>query len=281
MSRALAALFVAFAAHAQSLDIYSEFQRVDPFGKIVAPDRGVGRREILSPAVARNGFASFHIVVSVPPKESYLLYVATNPVDACRVALYREHFVQTGHGWIPDPLFELEHLPDFGAMPDPDDHIQGQTTRVYLLDLWIPPDAPVGRFRVEVQLTVAGWIVRPLEVRVLDARVPGLPGAPRTGTAAVLPQIDRGADAPAMEVLMRYFTSTPPPPPAQPRTVRAILQRNAIQDMALAASLAPQTAGPPVLINRALDLLRQNSAFPPRLFGAEWYLRLRDFLYNR
>src|SRR5262249_36110615 len=120
MSRLLAALLVVFAANAQSVDIYSEFQRVDPFGRIVAPAQGFGRREILSPAVDRNAFASFHIVVSVPNKESYLLYVATNPVDVCRVALYREHFVQTGQGWIPDSLFELERLPDFGVMPDPD-----------------------------------------------------------------------------------------------------------------------------------------------------------------
>jgi hypothetical protein len=150
MSKALAWLLFAIAAHAQSLDIYSEFQRVDPFGAVVTPDRGIGRREILSPAVARNGYASFHIVVSVPQKESYLLYVATNPLDACRVELYREHYVETAKGWIPDSLFALERLPDFGAMPDPDDHIAGQTSRVYLLDLWIPPDSPIGRFRLEV-----------------------------------------------------------------------------------------------------------------------------------
>ena len=79
----------ATAAWAQSLEIYSEFQRVDPFGNIVPMDRALRPREILSPAVARNAFASFHIVVSVPPKESYFLYVLPNPLNACRVALYR------------------------------------------------------------------------------------------------------------------------------------------------------------------------------------------------
>ena len=279
MSKALAWLLFAIAAHAQSLDIYSEFQRVDPFGAVVPPDRGVSRREILSPAVARNGYASFHIVVSVPAKESYLLYVATNPLDACRVALYREHFVQTAQGWIPDSLFELERLPDFGTMPDPDDHIGGQTTRVYLLDLWIPPESPVGRFRLEVQLKVANWIVRPLEVRVLDARIPQFPQAQLRDPVLLLP-VDRGADAAPIEMLMRYSTGKLPAPPAQPKTVREILERNAVQDITLAASLPMQKAGPPVVINRALDLLRQNS-LRPRLFGAEWYLRLRDFLYSR
>jgi len=278
MSKALPCLLFAIAAHAQSLDIYSEFQRVNPFGEVVAPDRGISRREILSPAVARNGFASFHIVVSVPAKESYLLYVAANPLDACRVSLYREHFVQTAQGWFPDSLFELEKLPDFGAMPDPDDHIAGQSTRSYLLDLWIPPDTPVGRFRLEVQLKVANWIIRPLEIRVLETRIPSLPMAEPRDPAS-LPGVDRGADGPALDMLAGYLKSKPLAAPAHPKTVREVLERNAIQDIALAGSLTPQKAGPPVLINRALDLLRQNS-YGPRLFGAEWYLRLRDFLYN-
>ena len=49
------------------LEIYSEFQRVDPFGRIISNDRAQRPREILSPAIPRNGFASFHIVVTAPP----------------------------------------------------------------------------------------------------------------------------------------------------------------------------------------------------------------------
>ena len=56
----------AAAGTAQTVEIYSEFQRPDPFGGIVEPDRAWKPREILSPAVSRNGFASFHIAVSVP-----------------------------------------------------------------------------------------------------------------------------------------------------------------------------------------------------------------------
>jgi hypothetical protein len=131
----------AAVAGAQTLDIYSEFQRVDPFGNVVAADRALAQREILSPAVVRNGFASFHVVVSVPPKESYFLFVGTNPPNACRYTLYREHFAKTENGWIPDALTETPRLPDWGVMPDPDDHVEGQTARLYLLDVWIPPDA--------------------------------------------------------------------------------------------------------------------------------------------
>src|ERR1051326_441307 len=109
----LMAAWIAVMARGQSVEIYPEFRRVDPFGAVVPADRALEPREILSPALARNAFASFHIAISIPPKESYLLYVAINPLTACRVALYKEHFVKTGQGWIPDALVEVNRLPDF------------------------------------------------------------------------------------------------------------------------------------------------------------------------
>jgi hypothetical protein len=262
------------------VDIYPEFRRVDPFGAVVAPDKSLAPREILSPALARNAFASFHIVISLPPKETYLLYVVPNPLNACRVALYKEHFVKTGSGWIPDTLVEVTRLPDFGVMPDPDERIDGQTTRLYLLDLWIPPNADVARFRLEVQLKVGGWIVRPMELRVLPARVPNIPAAD-SGKPPNLPVVGQGADAPALEALREYLSGLPLRADAQPLTVRGIIRRNAIQDMALAASIDPAIGGPDALQRRAIDLLWNNFRVLPRLFGAEWYLRLRDFLYNQ
>ena len=260
----------ATALGAQSLEIYSEFQRVDPLGSIVAVDRAEHPREILSPVVPRNGHASFHVVVSVPPGTNYFLYVVTNPLDACRVALYREHFVKTAGGWIPDTLAELQRLPDFGAMPDPDEDIPGQNTRVYLLDVWIPPDTSPGRFRLEAQLKVGYWIVRPMEVRVIPARVPDGSGGPAPGRKVTLPRIEEGADAAAAAVLSDYTAARgrgSNPALVQPLTVREIIRRNAIQDMAL--------AGPP----EALEKLRKS--LPPRkTLGAEWYLRIRDLVYS-
>jgi hypothetical protein len=272
--------FTAAALQAQSVDIYPEFRRVDPFGAVVAADQALAPREVLSPAVARNGFASFHIVVSLPPKETYLLYVAPNPLNACRVALYKEHFVKTSQGWIPDTLVEVSHLPDFGVMPDPDDHIEGQNTRLYLLDLWIPPNADVARFRLEVQLKVADWVVRPMEVRVLPVRIPTIASAD-AGKLPPLPAVQQGADFPALEVVREYLSGSPRRAGPQPLTVRGIIRRNAIQDMALAASLDPTIAGPDVVERRVIDLLWNNLSFVPHVFGAEWYLRVRDFLYNQ
>jgi hypothetical protein len=256
---------IAAAAAAQTVEVYSEFQRPDPFGGIVAPDRAWKPREILSPAVARNGFATFHIAVSVPPKESYFLYVLPNPVEACRVSVYKEHFVQTAAGWIPDRLTEVQRLPDYGVMPDPDDSIEGQTTRVYLVDLWLPPEADVARFRLEVQLKVADWTVRPMEVRVMEARYPIV----QAGEDRPLPPIEWGADAAGLGVFREYLGGaglTVPPPGL---TVRGILRRNAVQDLSL---------GGRSLTQRMLELFRANATFWPRPLGAEWWLRMRDRL---
>lgn len=234
---------MAGALAAQTVDIYSELSRIDPFGEIVPADRGRQPREILSPAVARNAWASFHIVISAPPRTTYLLYVVPNPLNACRVELYREHFEKTPAGWVPDRLTELTRLPDFGVMPDPADGVEGQTTRAYLLDLWIPPNADVARFRLEVQLKVGYWVVRPMEVRVIAPRVPVLRVSTDLGP---LPPISSGTDAVALGALLDCNNRTYPPP----ETVRAIIRRNAIQDMALASRLDTAIAGPDALRQR-------------------------------
>src|SRR5437667_9059574 len=55
----------------QTVNVYSEFLRVNPRGEILAADATPKPREILSPAVVRNGFASFQIVVRSPRPTSY------------------------------------------------------------------------------------------------------------------------------------------------------------------------------------------------------------------
>jgi len=225
----------ATALGAQSLEIYSEFQRVDRLG---ASSRSTGRsilvRSLAGRGAQRLRFLSCRGVGST--NTNYLLYVVTNPLDACRVALYKEHFVKTGGGWIPDTLAEVQRLPDFGAMPDPDEDIPGQNTRVYLLDVWVPPDASPGRFRLEAQLKVGYWIVRPMEVRVISARVPDRSAGREPGRTATLPRVEESADAAATAVLNDYMSGAFNPTPAKPLTVRDIIRRNAIQDMALAGS---------------------------------------------
>jgi hypothetical protein len=196
--------------------------------------------------------------------------VVTNPIEACRVTLYKEHFVKTASGWIPDRLTPIHRLPDFGVMPDPDDAVDGQTTRVYLLDLWVPPDAPLSRFRVEVQLKVADWTVVPMEVRPMRAQYPDLTAAK---TPVALPPLEAGADVPAASLLSGAGNLAVDP---EPLTVRSILHRNAVQDRKLSDNTYPKT-----LPQRAAELMRLNFSVTPRLLGAEWYLPLRDHLLSR
>ena len=52
---------------AQPLTVFSEFARIDATGKVTSP---ADPREILSPALARNAFSSFQIVVELTMLEA-------------------------------------------------------------------------------------------------------------------------------------------------------------------------------------------------------------------
>ena len=134
---------------AQSVRVYSEFARINPKGEVTAP---VQPREILSPAIVRNGFTSFQIVVQVEAGTPYALYIGQNPEDAVRVRVYRES----------GEKLEPVELP-----------FEAKSTQVLWMDLWADRKAPVRRVKVEPQLNVKqDWIVYPMEVRVMDAVVP-------------------------------------------------------------------------------------------------------------
>jgi hypothetical protein len=138
---------------AQSLRVYSEFARIDAKGEVTAPAEP---REILSPAIVRNGFTSFQIVVQVDPGTPYRLHIGENPEHAVRVTAYRES------GEKLEPV-ELPY--------------EGDSTQVFWMDLWADHDAPVRRIKIEPQLTTENlngdWIIYPMEVRVMDAAIQG------------------------------------------------------------------------------------------------------------
>ena len=275
---ALLAIAVPLTLGAQSLQVYSEFQRVDPYGEILPIDRARQPREILSPAVARNAFASFQIVVTAPPNTNYFLYVVTNPGDQFRITLYKEQFVNTALGWIPDAL-EPMRLPCFGTMPDAEVDIPGQTTRTYLLDVWVPPETLVRRVRLEVLLKTGGWMVAPMEVRVVAARVPQAPDV-----AAPVSGVTDRSDAAVWGPVDHYLFKFPEPAETHSLTLRDIIRRNAAQDMALAQSIEsaryPRAASLDLML--AASSVIAASWFAEPVFanpqGAEWYLRVRDLL---
>jgi hypothetical protein len=264
------------SCYAQEIHIYSEFERFDPFGNPVASDRDLAPREILSPAVPRNGHLSLHVVITGPAGSNYLLYTGTNPPGILRVDLYREYFTPCGDDFCPDWLVE-QASPTFGAIPEfrhdlARPAMDRQTTRCYLLDIWAPPDTPPRRVRVEALLKTGIWQVAPLEVRIL-APILGstAPDAELTRIEDVAP-LEAPSSATARIQLFRYLARLPVEMPPQMLRVRDVIQRNAAEDMLLAKSLA---AAP----FPDLNLLSWWPLVHPGT-GAEWYLKVRDFLYR-
>jgi hypothetical protein len=272
----------ACAARAQSVEIHSEFQRINPFGEIVAVDRALRPREILSPEIPRNAHTAFHVSVTLPQNTSYFLYVGSNPPGLIETKMYKEDFVRTGDEWIPDALSPVR-TPAFGFMPDATAGIPGQTTRCYLLDIWAPPNVEVQRVRVEVLLKIGTWFVAPMEVRIVEARVPQhvstLPPS-FLRDPADLPEVGQRIDLPAMDILARYLLGGEQTWNGETLNIRDVVRRSAEQDLAIARQYR---SVPQPLWFLAEDGIVQwamrNQAFGG-WSGAEWYLRVRDWIYR-
>ena len=267
---------------AQSVKVYSEFQRLDPRGRILAVDKAPRPREILSPGVIRNAYASFHVVVSVPKDAEFRLYVGENPENTFKTAAYKVRWEQRGTALWPDRLAPLAISAD-GMVADPGPGPPGRTTVAYVMDLWVPARTPVGRVRFELQLNVGDeWIIYPMEIRVLE---PVLPAVAEPG-AALAPVTD-SAEATAGATLRSFLCGGGQKEPEGPLTIRRLIRRNARQDAALARSLEA-TCGREAIATGLLAVLApgaqadswcQAPVFPADQ-GAEWYLRVRDYLYR-
>lgn len=266
----------------QSVRVYSEFQRVDPFGKILTVDKAPRPREILSPAVVRNACASFHLAVSVAAGVPFSLLFGQNPEGTLQITVYKEVYAKRGAAWIPDGLERLSISKD-GLVSDPGPRLPGQTTLLYWLDLWVPPATPVERVRLEAQLNVGdSWVIYAMEIRVEEPVLPAV-----VGPADTLGPVDAPADASARGPLRGYLCGTFKSEAQGPLTIRRLVRRNARQDMAL-ARLIESKAGRNVLTAGLLRLLAPGAELKawceaplfPQDQGAEWYLRVRDFLYR-
>ncbi|MBI4874181.1 MAG: hypothetical protein HY822_06065 [Acidobacteria bacterium] len=274
-SKAVAGLAAGAAAlFAQSVTFFSEFQRPGPDGTVIAADRQERPREILSPAVARNAYSSFHLVVAAEPGTPFTLHFGHNPENTIRSRLYREIHDAAG---LPDRL-EKVALPLTSSIPE------GRRAEVFWVDLWVDGSLPSQRVRVEAQVWIQErWIIYPLEVRVYPNVV--------FGTAAAggpLPPASAPADAFALPALRGTLCgkSEAAAGPAEP-TVRTLIQRNARQDAALAAAynraldremvvrrLASEAAIPDVAAWCSEEKPKRPAGSP----GPEWYLKIRDRL---
>ncbi|MDX2153589.1 MAG: hypothetical protein SFV54_22785 [Bryobacteraceae bacterium] len=285
MKRGLLYLLCAAApVAAQSLAVRSEFSRVDPFGETVPADRGSEPREILSPAVGRGGFASYRLVVEHPPDKDFTLHVAQNPDNTVKASLYREIYAKAGEAWMPDKL-EPVPLPYTGKVVDSERPIPNQKVQTFWLDVLVPPDAAVGRFRLEVQLwTGDRWIIYPLEIRVQAHIYP----ADRPYRAS-LPAVGGQGSASAVNVFRSYLCAGAPPGNGAVSagngsgTVRGMIRRNALQDAALAAWLESERGGAAALRNTialaaGVDTPERFCKEPKVALENEALLRVRDYL---
>ena len=218
---AVGAIVFAAILPGQEIKVTSEFQRIDPFGQIVAADRVEQPREILSPAVARNAWASFHVSVTIPEGVPAYVYVQQNP-EWFDVKLYKEEYAQTDSGWIPDRLREMM-LPCLTVLPQAENPIPRQTAVAYWLDIWVPEKTEVGRMRMQLLLNVRErWLMYPMEIRVMPAVVPKIAAGAEKGSIRALMR----RNAAQYEALAKAMGVSPPPPgpgPEGPLKVRDFL----------------------------------------------------------
>ncbi len=144
--------FFASCLFSQTLNVYSEFVRLDAKGVVQAP---ASPREILSPMLVRNGFTSFQIAIDAKAGEPYTLFIGLNPQDAVKVTVYRE---------------------TVGRLDPVDLPFKAEGPAAFWLDVWCDAGAPVRRIKIEPELYADGDFVRyPMEARVMDATVPAPP----------------------------------------------------------------------------------------------------------
>ncbi len=232
-------MLLSVSAFAQPISVYSEFARIDAKGKVTSP---AAPREILSPALARNAFESFQIVVEPADAAApWQLYVAQNPENAVQVTLYRE----SGD--------RLEKVTQPAS---------GTGTQVFWMDIYTNRSAPVERIKIEPQLHINNdWVIYPIEGRIMEAIVPD---PPASGWPV-------GIAAPG-DVMRGFVCGTQFTPGAAPKDPNqaSLRFRNAQQDRALAGKAAKadlQTRFGPCDAQAPVD-------------NPEWYHRVRDFLFR-
>jgi hypothetical protein len=221
-----AALLPAAAAGPLEVRIYSDLKRIGPDGSVVEAD-SLGRpREIISPAVPRQAFTSFRIVVSAPAGKHYSLFLGENPENVLQTTLYQETWTQAGKSWIPDGLRKVT-VPYQGMFPDPSLGPEQQSVQTFWLDVYAPSQAPIRRIRLEVQLNSGDdWIIYPMEVRV-ESLVSPKPDF----ISPALADVRLPASETAFQHLETYLCGVKQRHGASPPNGRMFIFRNAQQDV--------------------------------------------------
>jgi hypothetical protein len=122
----------------------------------------------------------------------------------------------------------------------------------------------------------------PMEVRVMPAAAPAV-----EEHYAALPPLAARADASIYGPFRNFLCGARETGRDERLTVRRLIRRNAIQDMALARSLEAKYGK----VQLRAEILRRSGARGAEVWcrsplaatelGAEWFLRVRDWLYSR
>lgn len=275
--RCFLAVFLLLAAGAgalrgQRIAVYSEFQRPRPDGEVCRADRAASRREILSPALVRNGWASFLFTVEAPAGEHYTVYIAQNPDNTAQVRVYQLEYADAGGEWVPDRLRPVTQ--PVQAVLD-----EGQAAQAYLLDLFLPASTPVERFRLEIQLHAGGrWTIYPMEMRPMERVAPA--AAPLRGRLAPLAARADETAALALRDALCGAEAAADLAEVKLESLRAVILRNALQDLALARAAGGTLPGRLPLAGGwpSRESFCKEPGPAPR--GPEWWLRVRGFLYQ-
>lgn len=215
----VAVLAVPAAVRAQEVEVYWTVG-VGADGQIVESDRGGKPREILSPAIPRNGYATYNIAIKGPAGKPFHVYVGENPEGIVKTTLYR---VVAGAP-IPDTLEKITS-PYSGFLPE------GGVPLV--VDIFAPATLPVRRVRIEIQLNVdSHWIIYPMELRVQPATIP-----PQLITSGALADPKVSTVENALAAWSPVLCSKPQRVNSAPGTIRELVRRNAVQDIGLAKKL--------------------------------------------
>jgi len=223
-----AAMLPAVAGHLD-VRVYSELRRIGPDGMPVEADREGRPREILSPALARQSYTSFRVVVSAPRGQRFTLFLGENPENVLQATLYKEKWTQVGKSWVPDAL-EKVTAPYTSSIPDLALGPEEQTVQSFWLDVYVPSQAPIRRVRLEVQLNSGDdWIIYPMEVRIGSLVTPKV-----DAISPALADVRLPASETALEHLETYLCGAKQRHGASPPNGRLLIFRNAQQDVSWA-----------------------------------------------
>lgn len=201
-------------ASAQLVRVGSEFVRYTPNGEIFPQDKVATPVEALSPPLVRGVWNSFRIVVEVEPGAVFRLYTAQNPENAMQTRIFREVVVRDSQGWrIARREFTTQPYRNNAVVAN--ETAKEQTTYTFWLDVRPPKDYPAERLKLEAQILLDGqWFIHPMEIRVVDLDLPGVP--PGQGDLPEATLGTRAADVPYREVVRQFVCAAPA---AQGRTV--------------------------------------------------------------